>query len=79
MGPVCGLWFAERDQTVAGGGLGMTVPIAGQQMQFHLTNSYVVLFYIAMQSVLFAHLRAAKGKYQGVLDKSSIQYQHVPS
>lgn len=60
MGPVCGLWFAERDQTVAGDGLGMTVPIVGRQMQFHLTNPYVVPFYIALQSVLFAHLYKAK-------------------
>lgn len=66
MGPVCVLWFAERDQTVAGGSLGMTVPIADWQMQFHLTNSYVLFYYIAMQSVLFAHLRKATGKYQGL-------------
>lgn len=79
MGPVCGLWFAERDQTVAGGGLGMTVPIAGRQMQFHLTKSYVVLFYIAMQSVLFAHLCKARGKYYKFLVKFSISYQHVSS
>lgn len=53
MGPVCGLWFTERDQTVAGGGLGMTVPIADRQMQFH-TNEFLccsILYCTAICSV----------------------------